>query len=334
MKAELLPRPEDAHTYFRGQPFGRIFQEQKTHPNLWRIKNSGAQGFPELSAETLAVVQACNQLDIEISRSWTGSPMNADCYRTQAGFLDGLLYSATGNYWYQERGAWVQGPKAVLILAFQLGLKLEDSWLAERALEGATVESLREELPVDPDKVPEDNDRFKYMANIIRYELLDDGTKAYYYKTGGNWKRLREISITQVLQDFNPASLSTRQQDRMLYDLPKMDLGEDLLRLIVSWREIAPKNREDVTVGWPVKPADEIGGKALMFLGWAVRGRVMELVDQLKASRNPGAKGTITELVRIANWPTAPETSVMGLGRIKPSHLYAWIGRELRGEEG
>jgi len=333
MKAELLPRPEEAHSYFRGQPLARVFQEQQSHPLLWRIRNSGVQGFPELSAETLAVVQACGQLGIGISRSKTGSPMNADCYRMQVGFLDGLLYSMTGNYWYQERGAWVQGPKAVLVLALQLGLKVDNSWLAKHALAGATLECLREELPVDPDKVPEDDDRFKYIANIIRYELLDDGTKAYYYKTGEDWGRLGEVPIIQFLEDFNPDYSSFGRQDRMLYDLPELDIGEDLEGLLVSWTKIAPTNRDDVTpMRWPFRPKNKRDHQALQFLVRAIHGRVREMLDHLKNSTNPRAAKVIEELVRMANWPVAPEKFFPRLCTLKPSRLYAWIGKEMREE--
>ena len=87
---------------FAGKPFSAIF----THPQalddepLWRIKGSGVQGIPELCKQTLAVVEACDDLGIEIERTRSGSPINADSYRMSAPFLDGGLSSMTGNYWF------------------------------------------------------------------------------------------------------------------------------------------------------------------------------------------------------------------------------------------
>jgi hypothetical protein len=49
----------------------------------------------------------------------------------------------TGTYWYDERGAWVFGPRAVLLVALQIGLKVPPSWYAENGLLGVTLARLR-----------------------------------------------------------------------------------------------------------------------------------------------------------------------------------------------
>ena len=52
----------------------------------------------------------------------------------------------TGNYWYHPRGAWMGGPKAVLLLSLQLGLKVRPAWRRKYGLEEATLESLKAEI--------------------------------------------------------------------------------------------------------------------------------------------------------------------------------------------
>ena len=132
---------------FVGKPFSAVF----THPEgledgIWRIKGSGTHGMPELCKQTLAVTEACDDLGIQIKRTWSGSPINADCYRMSAPFLDGGLWSMTGNYWFYERGAWVSGPKAVLLVALHLGLRVRDAWRQEYDLADVTLDTLKAEL--------------------------------------------------------------------------------------------------------------------------------------------------------------------------------------------
>ena len=50
------------------------------------------------------------------------------------------------NSTYASRGAWVTGPRAVLLLALYLGLKVRPSWRRRHGLESASLESLRSEL--------------------------------------------------------------------------------------------------------------------------------------------------------------------------------------------
>ena len=101
---------------------------------------------PELCKQTLAVVEACDDLGIEIERTRSGSPINADSYRMSAPFLDGGLSSMTGNYWFYERAAWVSGSRAVLLIALHLGLKVRKAWLQKYGLTDASLASLKSEI--------------------------------------------------------------------------------------------------------------------------------------------------------------------------------------------
>ena len=55
------------------------------------------------------------------------SPINVDSHYAEASFLDGGLYAATGNYWYEERGAWINGEQAFKFLTDKLGLVAKKS---------------------------------------------------------------------------------------------------------------------------------------------------------------------------------------------------------------
>jgi hypothetical protein len=73
-----------------------------------------------------------------------GSPVNVDSFHLRAAFLDGGL---TGEWagWFSPRGACIDGPKATLLIALQIGLRLRRSWLVAHGLENVTkVELLRE----------------------------------------------------------------------------------------------------------------------------------------------------------------------------------------------
>jgi hypothetical protein len=73
-----------------------------------------------------------------------GSPANVDSVHIRAKFLDGGL-SGEWSGWFSERGAWVDGPKAVLLIALQCGLRLRPSWYRSSGLEGVTLERLKTE---------------------------------------------------------------------------------------------------------------------------------------------------------------------------------------------
>jgi hypothetical protein len=85
-------------------------------------------------------------LGIEVKLKSSGSPANCDSYNLEAVFLDGGFSSRTGNYWYASRGAWVNGRRAVLLIALRLGLRVRPGWLRSHGLEKATLDSLNDEL--------------------------------------------------------------------------------------------------------------------------------------------------------------------------------------------
>ena len=116
---------------------------------MWRIKNSGVNGYPEDSAETSAVCNACSNLGIKSERYRMGSPVNADSYHISAEFLDGGFYAKTGNYMFDEKGAWVWGAKAVLVISLELRLRLRRTWLKNQGLEQKTFESLKSEIQAE-----------------------------------------------------------------------------------------------------------------------------------------------------------------------------------------
>jgi hypothetical protein len=130
-----------------GKSLTSIFKLEVSEPApKWRIKGSGVRGWPTDCLLTQVVVDACKGLNISVDEYWMGSPANVDSYHLKATFLDGGLYASTGRYLFSPRGAWITGKKAVLIVAFQLGLKVSQAWLAEQGLENTTFDTLRSEL--------------------------------------------------------------------------------------------------------------------------------------------------------------------------------------------
>jgi hypothetical protein len=129
---------------FTGKPFSAVFQQPRTAPRArWRIRGSGGRDGWGLQVQ--AVVRACEELGITIKEDVEGSPVNVDSFHLEAHFLDGGLSVTTGDY-FGERGAWIYGPRAVLLLALQLGLVIRRSWYAANGLERVTFEQLRSEL--------------------------------------------------------------------------------------------------------------------------------------------------------------------------------------------
>jgi hypothetical protein len=130
-----------------GKTLTSIFKLEASDPaHKWRIKGSGVRGLPTDCLLTQVVVDACSDLDISVDKYSMGSPANVDSYHLEATFLDGGLYASTARYWFSPRGAWITGRKAVLLIAFQLGLKTSQAWLKEQGLENITFDTLRSEL--------------------------------------------------------------------------------------------------------------------------------------------------------------------------------------------
>ena len=144
MRSRLL---DPSHMDLQGKPFSAVFSGSSDYDtNTWRIRNSGVQRVPRASKETRSVLEACKSLGIRIEEKSSGSAANADSYKVSAVFLDGGIEGETGNYWYAPRGVWVRGPKAVLLLALELGLSVRKAWYRQHDLVGATLDSLKSEL--------------------------------------------------------------------------------------------------------------------------------------------------------------------------------------------
>jgi hypothetical protein len=130
---------------FAGKPFSAVFcRPRNAAEDKWRICRSG--GRWDWGPAGRAVLLACGELGIKVANPWGGSPVGVDTMEIEAAFLDGGLTGETGNYWCGQRGAWIRGKRAVLLIALQIGLKVRPGWLREQGLEGVTLEALRAEL--------------------------------------------------------------------------------------------------------------------------------------------------------------------------------------------
>ena len=140
-------KSERTQEHFQARPFSAVFHLPRG-PNTtrWRVRNSGVTGMPCESKETNAVLTACRILGISVREQNWGSAGNANSYKIEAKFLDGGIVGETGNYWFQERGVWVSGAKAVLALALQIGLNVRRSWHESYGLVGVCLEDLQTQL--------------------------------------------------------------------------------------------------------------------------------------------------------------------------------------------
>jgi hypothetical protein len=164
----------------QGKPFATVFTgSSKYDPNTWRIRNSGVKSWPGTGRETRAVLEACKLLAIPVKEGGGGSAANASSYAVSATILDGGIEGQTGDYWYGPRGVWVRGPKAVLLLALQLGLSVQESWYRRHGLAGATLASLKRELLIaELEAIDPVQDRIDRLAKDLsskerRYAVID-----------------------------------------------------------------------------------------------------------------------------------------------------------------
>jgi hypothetical protein len=132
---------------FAGQPFGAVFSQPRRYPpNRWRVRRSGVHFQPEDAPTTAAVFAVCEALGIQIAFHLSGGPCSASAWPFEAYFLDGGVSGQTGNYLPGERGAEVTGPRAVLLLALALGLRVRPGWLVRYGLEGVELDDLVAEV--------------------------------------------------------------------------------------------------------------------------------------------------------------------------------------------
>lgn len=132
---------------FRNAPLSAVFTQPRRYPWCqWRIRGSGVYTAPDDAPTTAAVFAACDVLGIPFEATFCGGPCSADAYPVRASFLDGGLDGRTGNYFGSARGVTVTGPRAVLLLALTLGLRVTPGWREGYGLAGVTLDELREEL--------------------------------------------------------------------------------------------------------------------------------------------------------------------------------------------
>ena len=83
----------------------------------WRIKGSGVRGWPHNARATAEVVEALRSVGIDVRSYAEGSAANAGSYHCDAEFEAGRLSAKTGAYWYEPRGAWIEGARALAFIA-------------------------------------------------------------------------------------------------------------------------------------------------------------------------------------------------------------------------
>lgn len=98
------------------------------------------------SPRTARVVSLLEKLGVEISVFGNASPVSADQYDLDVEFLDGGMHGRTGNYIGGEKGVLLSGKRAVLLVAFELGLRMPAYVLKRQGLEGHEHQTLRSDL--------------------------------------------------------------------------------------------------------------------------------------------------------------------------------------------
>jgi hypothetical protein len=160
---------------FAGQPFGVVFAQPRRYPpNRWRIRWSGVQTRPEDAPTTAAVFAVCGALGIPIAVSFCGGPCSANAFPFEAPFLDGGVSGETGNYMPGERGAVVNGPRAVLLLALALGLRVRPGWLARYRLECVGLSDLVAEVRREQRRREHSRQR-ELGRGVRRFLVRDEG---------------------------------------------------------------------------------------------------------------------------------------------------------------
>lgn len=133
---------------FANKPFSRVFTQPGGYQgrDIWRIRNSGIQGWPADAPETAEVVRACEEYEIPVREHSMGSAANVSSYHIEAPFLDGGVIGKTGSYWCEPRATLVCGTRAVLFLALVLGLKVTRRWRRKHQMEDVGLAELTAEL--------------------------------------------------------------------------------------------------------------------------------------------------------------------------------------------
>lgn len=132
---------------FKGACFSAVFQHVgEPSAETWRIRGSGVQDPPAEASTTAAVLAACETLGIKVRSYCMASPANVTSYHIDSRFLGGGISAMTGRYFYGERGAYIRGRKAVLLMAFRMGLRITNRWMQRFNLNGESEATLEAEL--------------------------------------------------------------------------------------------------------------------------------------------------------------------------------------------
>lgn len=109
-----------------GRTFNSVFRADGHAPSgqvRYRIAGSGSTSWATESPTTASIVAAVAEAGIAVRNVSMGSAANCDSYHLDADFRDGGLHGVTGNYWFEERGAWIHGDESVVWVARLLKLR-------------------------------------------------------------------------------------------------------------------------------------------------------------------------------------------------------------------
>jgi N-formylglutamate amidohydrolase len=107
----------------------------------WRIRGSGVRGWPHHADGTAEVVEALKSVGIDVRTYSDGSPANVSSYHCEAAFESGRLTAKTGAYWYESRGAWIEGARALTFVAAITDRRVSGALLREIKRADPEIES-------------------------------------------------------------------------------------------------------------------------------------------------------------------------------------------------
>ncbi|MBS2031753.1 MAG: hypothetical protein JST54_27900 [Deltaproteobacteria bacterium] len=113
----------------------------------WRVRGSGVNGSPLEAPNTARIAELLASSGLQVTPTCIMGMCCADQYNLDVEFLDGGLQAVTGNYLFNEKGAWVFGARAVLYVALRMGLRVPDAFRLEHGLVGVDLGELEAALP-------------------------------------------------------------------------------------------------------------------------------------------------------------------------------------------
>ena len=200
----------------------------------FRIAGSGIHRPPCFAPLTDSVVEALRSQGIPVTERSLGSPGNVDSYHLEASFKDGGLQASTGNYWMEQRGAWVVGEEAACWVAHLLGLKPPGS--LRRRLPPRLPAELRAAYDATDFIVHADAEFHLAVGSPLPHDLAKLMTE---YK----------VSTAALVTAWNPFSRSLPEP---INRLRQQQLMHDLADRGISW--VAAEGR-DRAGEWPAEPS-------------------------------------------------------------------------------